>query len=150
MKPRTSKKLILQIAIVAIFLIIGCKEKEIDGVLIGDTLLVHQELKENRELADAIKKVLNKDESGIYQIMSIDCGGGAGCYDLGFVVTQLIYKIGEEEFVNMINKADKEKIKGIGGLIRAGLEYGDNDKDGVMDNKRINEKFPMIDKKLNE
>ena len=150
MKPKALKNHIVQIAIVTIFLIIGCKQKEVEGIVIGDTLLFHQELKENHELADGIKKVLNKDEKGISQIMSINCIGGAGCYELGFVLTQLIYKVGEAEFLDMMNQADKEKIKGIGGLIRAGLEYGDNDRDGVMDNKRINEEFPMIDKRLNE
>jgi len=111
--------------------------------------LAHQELKENHELVSGIKKVLNKNEGGLSQIILIDCGGGAGCYDLGFVITQLIYKVGEEDFVNMMNQVDRENTKRIDGLIRVGLEYGDNDKDGIMDNKRIIEEFPLIGKRLN-
>lgn len=129
---------------------IGCKQKEVEGIIIGHTLWVHQELKENRELADAIKNVLKNDANGINQILSIDCGGGAGCYDLGFLLTQLIYKVGEDEFVRMINRMDKKKIRRIVSLIEVGLEYGYSDKDGMEDYKKISSEFPMIDKILRE
>lgn len=150
MKPHLFKNLITKSLLIGILLMIGCKEKEVEGIVIGHTLWIHQELKENRELADAIRNVLKKDANGINQILSIDCGGGAGCYDLGFVVSQLIYRVGEDEFVRMINRMDKKKIRGIIGLIRVGLEYGDNDKDGMEDNKKISAEFPLIEKMLTE
>jgi hypothetical protein len=76
------------------------------------------------------------------------CGGAAGCYDLGFIITQIIYRIGEKEFASMVKKLNKEETNSIEGLIMAGLEYGDNDKDGKMDDKRIENEFPELQKLL--
>ncbi|TXF79227.1 hypothetical protein [Chryseobacterium sp.] len=76
------------------------------------------------------------------------CGGGAGCYDLGFIVTQIIYRIGENEFASMVEKLGREETNSIEGLIRVGLEYGDHDKDGKMDDRRIENEFPELHKLL--
>jgi hypothetical protein len=35
----------------------------------------------------------------------------------------------------VVEKLDQQRVLGMEGLIAAGLEYGDNDKDGKMDNK---------------
>jgi hypothetical protein len=46
----------------------------------------------------------------------------------------------------MVVKLDRKKLFGLEGLVVAGLEYGDNDKDGKMDNKRIELEFPKLNK----
>ena len=146
---KITKKIMLTLTI-GILMLFSCKKKEINGIIIGDTLLVHQSLKHNQELTEIIKKSLNKDKSGIIQLVNFECGGGAGCYNLGFILTQIIYEINEDEFINVINQIDKKQKNRISSLIGVGLEYGDNDKDGKMDSKRIELEFPDLNKILNE
>lgn len=50
----------------------------------------------------------------------------------------------------MIGKLEKEEIRGFGGLIAVGLEYGDNDKDDKMDNRKIQIEFPQLLNTLNQ
>ena len=127
----------------------SCKHNEVDGILIDHTLYVNQSIERNKELRQLIRQTLNKDEKALANLNNFWCGGGAGCYDLGFIVTQIIYRIGENDFIEMINKLESKQIYGLEGLIIAGLEYGDNDKDGKMDNKRIETEFPELYKLLN-
>ena len=127
----------------------SCKQNEVDGILIDYTLYVHQSIAENRELRQLIRQTLNKDEKALAKLIKVWCGGGAGCYDLGFIITQIIYQLGEKDFMTMVDKLDRKQIDGLDGLIDAGLEYGDNDKDGEMDNKRIETEFPELLELLN-
>ena len=69
---------------------------------------------------------------------------------MGFILTQIIYKIGEDEFIKMVLKLKKEEIVGLESLIRVGLEYGDNNKDGKMDDKKIQTEFPKLYKLLTD
>jgi hypothetical protein len=122
----------------------SCKRNEVDGILIEHTLYIHQSFSDNKELRQLIRKTLNKDEKALAKLNDFWCGGGAGCYDLGFIITQIIYKIGEKDFMAMVDKLDNKEIHGIDSLIMAGLEYGDNNKDGKMDNKRLENEFPEL------
>lgn len=122
----------------------SCKQNEVDGIIIGHTLYENQSFSENRELRQLIQQTLDKDEKSLAKLNEFWCGGGAGCYDLGFVVTQIIYRIGEKNFASMVEKLNKEETNSIEFLIMAGLEYGDNDKDGKMDNKKIENEFPEL------
>jgi hypothetical protein len=36
----------------------------------------------------------------------------------------------------------------VGSMLRAGLEYGDNDRDGQMDNVKIQEAFPELYRRM--
>jgi len=126
----------------------SCRQNEVDGIIIDHTLYENQSLSDNRELRQLIHQTLNKDEKALAKLNKFGCGDGAGCYDLGFIVTQIIYRIGEKDFSSMVEKLSKEETNSIEGLIMAGLEYGDNDKDGKMDNKRIENEFPELQKLL--
>lgn len=72
----------------------------------------------------------------------------AGCYDLGFIVTQIIYKLGERDFMTMVNNLDNKEIRIFEGLIMTGLEYGNNDRDSKLDNKRFENEFLNLYKLL--
>ena len=48
----------------------------------------------------------------------------------------------------MVRKIKKKDIVGLESLIRVGLEYGDNNKDGKMDDKKIQTEFPKLYKIL--
>ena len=50
----------------------------------------------------------------------------------------------ESQFAFILQAEFEEETNSIEGLIMAGLEYGDNDKDGKMDNKRIENEFPEL------
>jgi hypothetical protein len=126
----------------------SCRQNEVDGILIDHTLYENQNLSDNRELRLLIHQTLNKDEKALAKLNKFWCGGGAGCYDLGFIITQIIYRIGEKEFASMVKKLNKKETNSIEGLIMAGLEYGDNDKDGKMDDKRIENEFPELQQLL--
>ncbi|WP_378180294.1 hypothetical protein [Aquimarina sp. SS2-1] len=127
----------------------GCKEDTVNGVVIGHTLLVHQTLKENRELKELILNSLNKEENAILDLKDFWCGGGAGCYDLGYIITQIIYRLGEDYFVELMSNLCEDQVKDLEFLIYAGLEYGDNNYDGKMDDKRLENEFPKLYNLLN-
>ncbi|MEO7607749.1 MAG: hypothetical protein ABIV51_03995 [Saprospiraceae bacterium] len=126
----------------------SCKQNEVDGILIGSTLCENQSFSDNRQLRQLIHQTLGMDKKALAELSKFRCGGGAGCYDLGFIVTQIIYRIGAKEFATMLENLTSEETNLIEGLIMVGLEYGDNDKDGEMDDKRIENEFPELQKRL--
>lgn len=126
----------------------SCKQRKTNGIEITETLYVHQDYETNKELRKLIQETLNQNEKAIPKLINFPCGDGAGCYDLGFVLTQIIYRIGENEFNEMVLRLDIEEIKGLRSLIKAGLEYGDHNNDGKTDNKRIEKEFPILNETL--
>ena len=73
---------------------------------------------------------------------------GESAYDLGYVLTQIIYMIGEDEFLKTINNLTNDEKAILISFINVGLEYGDNDYHNIQDNKRIEYEFPLIQQKL--
>jgi hypothetical protein len=126
----------------------SCKQKEVDGIVIYSTLYEIQNRTENRELRQLIHQTLNGDHQALSKLAQVNCGGAAGCYDLGAIITQIIYRMGEPEFSVMASKLNKEESRTIEGLIMAGLEYGDNNHDGKMDNEKIEQAFPELQQLL--
>jgi hypothetical protein len=122
----------------------SCKQNEVDGIIIGHTLYENQSLYENQELRELIIQTLNKDAMALLKLSNFNCGGGAGCYDLGVIITQIIYLMGEKEFLTMFEILSEEEVKLIVDLIYVGLEYGDFDNDGVLDKKNIESEFPKL------
>lgn len=128
----------------------SCDHAEVHGIFIDHTLYENLSISKQVELKKLIRETLEKDPKALASLNNFWCGGAAGCYDLGFVMTQIIYQIGENEFIKMVQNLEKEKIIGLEGLIAAGLEYGDNNKDRKMDNKKIETEFPRLYKILSE
>jgi hypothetical protein len=141
------RKLIL---ISLLLFLISCKKENIEGVEIGKTLLENQNFAENKKLDTIIRTTLKGDFNSLRRLNHFPCGDGAGCYDKGFIITQIIYKIGENNFNKMVDNLDRKELYGIEDYIQAGLEYGDNNKDGKMDNKIAEKEFPILMKKLSE
>ena len=134
--------------LLSISILVSCDHAEVDGVFIDHTLYENLTIPKQIELKRLIRQTLNKDETALAKLNKFWCGGGAGCYELGFIVTQIIYRIGEDEFIKMVVKLDRKEYLGLEGLIAAGLEYGDNNKDEKMDNKKIETEFPKLNKIL--
>lgn len=139
---------ILTIAVL-VTVCISCKQQSTKDIVIGYDLYIHQDYSESRKLRRLIKHTLNQDKKALSDLIYFPCAGGAGCYDLGFVITQIIYRIGESNFLKLIEKIDKEKYPILLGFIRVGLEYGDHDKDGNVDNRKIENEFPGIYERIN-
>ncbi|MFD2696970.1 hypothetical protein ACFSQ0_03120 [Mesonia sediminis] len=131
-------------------ILVSCKKEKVDGIIIGDTLFVHQSLTENRKMENLIYKALKKEKKAIVELKNFPNGGAASSYDLGYVLTQIIYRIGETNFADILREIPKSERNGFDGLIAVGLEYGDNDYDGKMDNKRMETEFPKLTEILNE
>lgn len=141
-------KLVILISLFVI--LISCKNDNVEGIIIGDTLFVHQSVSENNRMNKLIKKSLNKDSIAIMELINFPNGGAASSYDLGYVITQIVYRIGEDEFIKLLSKTNNYGLNKLLGLVRVGLEYGDNDYDDEMDKKRIEIEFPKLDKYINE
>ncbi|QCK16136.1 hypothetical protein [Mangrovivirga cuniculi] len=122
----------------------SCKQKEVEGIKISETLYIHQDYRTNWELRHLIRQTLNKDSKALAGLANFNCGDGEACYELGFVITQITYKMGEADFINLLGQLDQKELSVLEGFIRVGLEYGDNDGNGKMDKKRIHEEFPGI------
>ena len=131
-------------------ILVSCKKEKVDGIIIGDTLFVHQSLTENRKMENLIYKALKKEKKAIVKLKNFPNGGAASSYDLGYVLTQIIYRIGETNFADILREIPKSERNGFDGLIAVGLEYGDNDYDGKMDNRRMETEFPKLTEILNE
>lgn len=127
----------------------SCKQKEVDGIIIGETLFVHQNYQENQQMIELIERVLQKESDALAELAEFQCGGGAGCYDLGYIMTQIIYRIGEEEFIQLTKSFDTKTRQNLFGLIGAGLEYFDHNNDGLSDDKKVWEEFPELFEALN-
>ena len=122
----------------------SCIKTEVEGIKIGHNLYDTRGYSTNKELINLIKQSLKKDEKSLAKLINFWCGGGASCYDLGFVITQIISKVGEDEFAIMTNKLSTDDKTMLVALIGAGLEYGDNNKDNKMDETTIDKAFPKL------
>jgi hypothetical protein len=124
--------------ILVILLFIGCKQDNVAGIYIADTLYTNRSYAENKRLCNLIEGTLDKDKDSLVRLIDFNCGGGAGCYDLGFVVVQIIYKLGEPAFSDIVSKLTESEKSHLKGCIYAGLEYG-YDKPRLFDVE-----FPML------
>lgn len=134
--------------LLATFFVCGCKQKSVKGVIIGSTLYEGQTAADNRKLCDIIDRALNKERTALLELIGFNCGGAAGCYDLGYVVTQIVNRIGEKEIIQLTKDFTKPQRNELLGLIEVGLEYGDNNYDGKMDEARIEATYPILEKAL--
>lgn len=128
--------------------LISCKKRSVEGIVIGKTFLEHQSLSENKRLDSLIRLTIRGDDRSLYRLNHFPSVGGAASYEKGYVITQILYKIGEDNFSIMVDKCDVKELWGLEGYIQAGLEYGDNNYDGKSDNKKAEDEFPVLMKKL--
>ena len=123
-------------------MIFGCKSDRINGIEIGNALYSNQTLKENKKLSELIKQTLNNNSKSLFELIEFPCGNASGCYDLGFILTQIVYKTGETNFIKMISTLeDKENLKS---LIEVGFEYGN------YENKKMEMEFPKLAEYINQ
>ncbi len=127
-----------------IFTLLSCKEKVVDGIEIGQDLYIGQSLKQNKKLSELITQTLNKNSNALSELTEFWCGGGAGCYDLGIITSEIVYKMGESEFIKIATELESERKNSLKGLLNAGLEYG------YEPDRKIENEFPKLNKILTE
>ena len=121
-----------------IFTLLSCKEKVVDGIEIGQDLYIGQSLEQNKKLSELITQTLKKDSNALSELTEFWCGSGAGCYDLGFVFTQIVYRIGESDFLKMASNLNQTQKSSLKGFLDVGFEYGNYKK------KRTETEFPEL------
>ncbi len=122
----------------------SCAKTQTDEIKISEELSNHHTFFESQKFKELIEKSLQKDEKSFTELIEFNCGGAGDCYDLGIITTKIIYRIGEAETIQMIQNLTPKQARWLDFLIRAGLEYGDLDKDGEVDNKTIEKEFPKL------
>ncbi|WP_312825122.1 hypothetical protein [Epilithonimonas sp.] len=126
----------------------SCNQNEYRGIHIGTDLYENQTTTKNNELKEIINEILNKKPSGLIKISTFDCGGGAGCYDLGSVLSQTLNKIGENDFIKMSQHLNYNQKQEINSLLEMGFEYGDNNDDEKMDDTTLSKNYPKLSNEL--
>lgn len=72
-----------------------------------------------------IAKILFREDAKAFKEFSeLWCGGGSGCYDLGYAILQILDRLGDQKFCALLRGAQIDKLK-ILNYLRAGAEYGD-------------------------
>jgi hypothetical protein len=116
----------------------------VKDIQVNHTLYENLSITKRLALRQVICKTLAKDNQALEELIRFDCGGAAGCYELGFIVTQLIYRLGESQFISMTQQFDKNELGSLQSLITVGLEYGDQNKDGKTDDKKFDKESPTL------
>lgn len=130
-----------------IFLFISCIKEETRSIKLGYDLTGGQSIKENRELIKFVNQVLDKKEIGIINLINFKTNG-AGSYDLGSILAQLIYKLGENDFIFLTKNLNNQQKIELKSLLEAGFEFGDNNHDGKIDDTALYKVFPKLNKVL--
>lgn len=138
------------ILIIFLTLFLSCKTDNVEGIILGNTLVVHQNYLENKKMVSLIKSSLNKDSEAFKQLINFPTGGGESSYNLGYVITQIVYRIDESEIIKMTKNYNNKDLNYLEGMINVGLAYGDNDYNGQMDKTNIKDEFPKLFKYINE
>lgn len=68
--------------------------------------------------------LVEQDPDALRYLINADCGGGAGCYEHGMTLVQVLIKLGDSSFSGILPKLRKEESERLLNLLSAGHEYG--------------------------
>ena len=128
--------------------LISCSVKEYDGIKIPYSIHIRTDFLD-RKVRNVIKSALNYESNAFKEFIELsnEVDGESG-YDLGYVLTQVINRIGEDKFIELTKELTNNEKQLLKSFIRVGLEYGDNNYDGKMDNERIEKIYVKINQEL--
>jgi len=127
----------------------GCQKRGVEGISINGTLTDRQDYTTNRRMCQLISRSLHHDSQALAQLVALDCGGAAGCYDLGDVILQILCQVGEPEFMRMTANFSLQQQREVRSFLEVGLEYGGSSVRKRLGNF-IHEQFPLLDNQLAE
>lgn len=123
------------------------KVDSVAGIELGETWVFYHNGIENRRLQDAVNQTLNTNPEGLKALPATRCDT-AGCYDLGAVITQIIYRMGEDKFAAMLPVLDKAETNWLADMITVGLEYGGNVNPRQGGARQMETEFPKLHRTL--
>jgi len=127
---------------------ISCSVKHYDGIEIPYSIHIRTDFLD-RKVRKVIKSALKYDPNAFKKLieLSTEVDGESG-YDLGYVLTQIINRIGEDNFIKLTENLAHDEKQLLKIFIMAGLEYGDNNYDGKSDKEKIENVYKKINYKL--
>jgi len=133
--------------IIIVFLLFACnndKCKNVQDIVVSNLIL--ETIDSSKNYCNLLDKAIRGDKSSIEKISLLNLYDGSG-YDHGFVLIQLIEKIGEDSYIKALKKKglsndEKSKIKS---YLDVGLEYGSKENK----NKMLKDIYPNIHNYLN-
>ena len=127
----------------------GCQQQQVEGVTINGTLTDQQDHSTNQQMCQLISRSLHHDNQALAELVAFDCGGAARCYDLADVITQILCRVGEPEFMRMTATFSTQQQRDVRSFIEVGLEYGQHSVRKRRDNS-ISQQFPDLDRQLSK
>ncbi|MDO4879421.1 MAG: hypothetical protein Q3966_09070 [Neisseria sp.] len=118
-----------------------------EGIEFGETWVLYHTRTESRRLHDAVRLTLQSQPQGFKSLLATRCDA-ASCYDLGAVITQIIYRMGEEQFARMLPNLDESEKTWLADMIIVGLEYGGTVNPRQGGTRQFETEFPKLYKSL--
>jgi hypothetical protein len=123
--------------------------RPVDGVDVSDMAVSMPSAAERYEYHRHLKLLLaERDPDALKYLINANCGGGAGCYDHGRTLVQVLVKLGDPSFSGIIPQLHKEESGLLFNLLSAGYEYGGFS--AFPDWEDFKDGFPLTFKALNE
>jgi len=94
------------------------------GISTESNFGIYQSLPEKAERTILINQTLSKDINALKTLTYLSCGGGAGCYDHGWVLVQILYRLGDVQFAEMIKSWRPDEKTMLLSFLYVGAEYG--------------------------
>lgn len=122
------------IIIIIVFMFSCQRECIIDNITVSENLIIN-----SNGYCELISDALNGDKKSIEKICLMEFHGSVG-YDHGYVLVNLINKIGTEQFMNSLKDLDYNQKQILKSYIDIGLIYepNKNDKLNEIDFNKIN------------
>src|SRR5690606_25563875 len=128
--------------------LISCSVKEYDGIEIPYSIHIRTDFLD-RKVRNVIKSALNNEPNSFKDLIELsDEVDGESAYDLCYVLTQIINRIGEDNFLELTKELSNDEKQLLKSFIMVGLEYGDNNYDGKIDNEKIENVYERINQKF--
>lgn len=115
-----TKPLIIVLFLFFVFLY-GCNKKNVQNINVSE-LIIEISKERGIDYCGLLEKSLSGDTNSILQISSLEFYDGCG-YDHGAVLKDLIKKIGENDYIRIIKKTDKEQRRLILDYLEVGIQY---------------------------
>jgi len=129
--------------LVLFLMLIGCNKTEVEGITVNRAFVESQSHADNVKLMTLVEQTLDHNEKALADLIEFPCGGASYCYDLGSVIAQIVYTMGEDDFAEMIASLNKIQQRDLLNLIEVGLEYGFQ-LDPKAKNQIIQNQFPTL------
>jgi transcriptional regulator of heat shock response len=114
-----------------LILFFGCQEPKIP---ISDNLKNSLDGEYNNYV-ELLNKAYEGDDLSLLTLIKKDNFYGAASYDHGYVLLQLLYKLGDNRFFLILSKLDKNEKANVRVFIKAGMDSNNSNENSIIVNK---------------